>query len=58
MYDVTEAASAFSGDKHELIPYLSRSVSPAWSLTLYLAAGSTAGPDRAVGAQLTHKNRQ
>jgi hypothetical protein len=59
MYDFTEAASAFSGDKHELIPYLSWSVSPAWSLTLYLAAGPTAGSaDRAVGVQLTHKHRQ
>jgi hypothetical protein len=59
IYDFREAASAFSGDTHELIPYLSWSVSPAWSLMVYLVAGSTAdSADSAVGVQFTHQHRQ
>jgi hypothetical protein len=59
IYDYREAASAFSGDTHELIPYLSWTASPVWSFMVYLVAGSTRdSADRAIGLQLTHQHRR
>jgi len=58
IYDFREAASAFSGDTHELIPYISWAASPAWSFMVYLVSGSTEdSADRAIGLQLTHQHR-
>lgn len=57
IYDYREAASAFSGDTHELIPYISWAASPAWSFMVYLVAGSTVdSADTAIGLQLTHQH--
>lgn len=57
IYDFRQAASAFSGDTHEWIPYVSWSVSPAWSFMVYLVSGTTEdSADRAFGLQLTRQH--
>lgn len=56
IYDYREAASAFSGDTHELIPYISWAFQADWSLMMYLVTGSTEdSADQATGLQLTRR---
>jgi len=53
IYDFREAASATSGETHELLPYVSWAPAQSWSLMLYAAKGFTIdSPDVAVGLQL------
>jgi hypothetical protein len=56
IYDFREAASTSSGETHEILPYLSWSPVPAWSVMFYTAKGFTQdSPDIAVGAQLGYR---
>lgn len=56
IYDYRQAASAFSGDTHELIPYVSWTFQTDWSVMLYLVTGSTQdSADNASGLQLTRR---
>jgi hypothetical protein len=53
IYDFREAASATSGETHELLPYVSWVPTPSWSLMFYTAKGFTVdSPDIAIGLQL------
>lgn len=56
IYDFRQAASAFTGETHELLPYLSWSLSPAWSVMLYTVTGFTEdSADFAAGMQLSRR---
>lgn len=56
IYDYRQAASAFSGDTHELLPYLSWAVTPQWSAMVYIVEGFTVdSADTALGLQLTRR---
>lgn len=56
IYDYREAASAFSGDTHEFIPYISWTIQTNWSLMMYIVEGSTQdSADKAIGVQLTRR---
>lgn len=56
IYDYRQAASAFTGETHELLPYLSWTMSPAWSVMLYTVSGFTEdSADLAAGMQLTRR---
>lgn len=56
IYDYREAVSALSVETHELLPYLSWSPTPRWTLMGYTAAGFTRdSPDFAVGLQLNYQ---
>jgi len=53
IYDFRDAASASSGETHELLPYVSWAPTPSWSLMFYTAKGFTVdSPDIAFGLQL------
>src|SRR5690606_34416931 len=41
IYDYQQAASVFSGDAHELLPYLSWAVTPQMTAMVYLIEGFT-----------------
>lgn len=56
IYDFRQAASAFTGETHELLPYLSWSLSPLWSVMLYTVTGFTEdSADFAAGMQLSRR---
>jgi hypothetical protein len=56
IYDFRQAASVFTGETHELLPYLSWTVSPAWSVMLYTVTGFTEdSADFAAGMQLSRR---
>ncbi|MBC54159.1 MAG: hypothetical protein CMQ34_10050 [Gammaproteobacteria bacterium] len=56
IYDFRQAASAFTGETHELLPYLSWSMSPSWTLMLYTVSGFTEdSADFAAGMQLSRR---
>ncbi|MCB1664540.1 MAG: transporter [Pseudomonadales bacterium] len=56
IYDFREAASANSGETHELLPYLSWAVASQWTLMGYVVKGFTEdSADRAVGIQLNYR---
>lgn len=56
IYDFRQAASAFSGDTRELLPYVSWSLSPQTSFMFYLVEGFTLdSADTALGIQLTRR---
>lgn len=56
IYDYRQAASAFTGETHELLPYLSWTLSPAWSVMLYTVSGFTEdSADLAAGMQLSRR---
>ncbi len=56
IYDFREAASRYSGETHELLPYLSWSLSAQWTLMGYAIKGATQdSADMAVGAQLSYR---
>jgi hypothetical protein len=56
IYDFRQAASEFSGETHELLPYLSWTPSNPWSLMFYVVKGFTEdSADRAMGVQLTRR---
>ncbi|HBX36888.1 MAG TPA: hypothetical protein DEG76_06215 [Pseudohongiella sp.] len=54
IYDFRGAVSEFTGDTHELIPHLSWSPDPRWSIMMYLVEGFTNdSADLAIGTQLS-----
>lgn len=56
IYDYRQAASTFSGETHELLPYLSWVVSSHWSMMLYTVSGFTEdSADFAAGMQLSRR---
>lgn len=56
IYDYREAASASSHETHELLPYISLTPTPQWTLMTYLSKGFTPdSPDIAFGAQLGYR---
>lgn len=56
IYDYRQPASAFTGETHEVLPYLSWAMSPAWSLMLYTVSGFTEdSADFAAGMQLSRR---
>jgi len=56
IYDYRQAASDFTGETHELLPYLSWTMSPAWSAMLYTVTGFTEdSADFAAGLQLSRR---
>lgn len=56
IYDYRQAASSFTGETHELLPYLSWTISPAWSVMLYTVSGFTEdSADFAAGMQLSRR---
>ncbi|MDO8908824.1 MAG: transporter [Pseudohongiella sp.] len=56
IYDFRQAASAFSGETHEVLPYLSWAPTDQWSLMCYVVKGFTEdSADRAAGIQLTRR---
>lgn len=56
IYDFREAASANSGETHELLPYLSWAVASQWTLMAYVVKGFTEdSADRAIGIQLNYR---
>lgn len=56
IYDYRQAASTFSGETHELLPYLSWTMSPAWSVMFYTVSGFTEdSADFAAGMQLSRR---
>lgn len=56
IYDFRQAASLFTGDTHELLPFVSWAASPRWGLMLYMVEGfSRDSADTAVGAQLSYR---
>jgi len=56
IYDFRQAASAFAGETHELLPYLSWAMSPAWSAMLYTVTGFTEdSAELAAGVQLSRR---
>lgn len=56
IYDFRQAASSFSGETHELLPYLSWAPDDNWTLMFYLIKGFTIdSADRAAGVQLTRR---
>lgn len=56
IYDYRQAASSFTGKTHELLPYLSWTISPAWSVMLYTVTGFTEdSADFAAGMQLSRR---
>lgn len=56
IYDYRQAASAFSGDTHELLPYLSWAATPQLSAMIYIVEGFTVdSADTAFGLQLTRR---
>lgn len=56
IYDFRQAASVFTGETHELLPYLSWTMSPVWSVMLYTVTGFTEdSADFAAGMQLSRR---
>jgi len=56
IYDYRQAVSAFTSDMHELLPYVSWTPVPAWSLMFYTIKGFTdESADRAAGMQLSYR---
>jgi hypothetical protein len=56
IYDFRQAASSFSGETHEVLPYLSWTPSQQWSLMIYIVKGFTDdSADRAAGVQMTRR---
>jgi hypothetical protein len=56
IYDYRQAASAFTGETHELLPYLSWAASPDWRVMLYTVKGFTDdSADFAAGMQLSRR---
>lgn len=56
IYDFRQAASSFSGDTHEILPYLSWTPSDDWGFMLYLIEGFTEdSADTAAGVQITRR---
>ncbi len=56
IYDYQQAASEFSGDAHELLPYLSWAVSSQLTAMVYLIEGFTVdSADTALGLQITRR---
>jgi hypothetical protein len=56
IYDYREAASAFTPETHEVLPYFSWEAAANWSFTGYAAWGFTdASPDFAVFGQLNYR---
>jgi len=54
-YDFRAAASQFSGETHELLPYLSWSPNPKWSVTGFAGWGFTEdSPDYSMFARLSY----
>jgi hypothetical protein len=55
IYDYREAASSFSAETHEVLPYFSWEITGNWSFTGYAAKGFTeSSPDIAVVGQLNY----
>jgi hypothetical protein len=55
IYDYREAASLYSTETHELMPYLSWSPAPSWTIMAYAVTGFTRdSADTAAGAQLSY----
>lgn len=56
IYDYRQAVSAFTKDMHEILPYISWTPVPAWSLMFYTIKGFTEeSADRAAGMQLSYR---
>lgn len=56
LYDYRQAASAFSGETHEVLPYLSWAPSDAWSFMFYTITGFTVdSADKSAGIQMTRR---
>jgi hypothetical protein len=56
IYDYRQAVSAFTGDMRELLPYISWTPAPDWSLMFYTIKGFTEeSADRAAGLQLSYR---
>ena len=56
IYDYQQAASSFSGDAHEVLPYLSWAVSSQLTAMVYFIEGFTAdSADTALGIQITRR---
>ncbi|MEX0738413.1 MAG: transporter [Pseudohongiella sp.] len=56
IYDYRQAASSFTGETHELLPYLSWAMSADWSVMLYTVTGFTEdSADFAAGMQLSRR---
>lgn len=56
IYDFRQAASSFSGETHEILPYLSWAPTNDWGFMFYMIKGFTEdSADRAVGLQMTRR---
>lgn len=56
IYDFRQAASSYSGETHEILPYLSWAPSDRWALMFYLIKGFTEdSADSAMGVQMTRR---
>lgn len=56
IYDYRQAASTFSGDTHEILPYISWAPSDDWSLMIYTILGYTIdSADKSAGVQITRR---
>jgi hypothetical protein len=56
IYDFREAASANSGETHEVLPYVSWAISNEWTVMSYLVKGFTKdSADIAAGVQLNYR---
>ncbi len=56
IYDFREAASAQSGETHELLPFVSYALANEWTLMTYVVKGFTRdSADIAVGTQLNYR---
>lgn len=56
IYDYRQAASSFSGETHEILPYISWAPTDEWALMFYLIKGFTEdSADKAIGVQMTRR---